>query len=523
MPSIDVVVGLFVVTIPLVALARRAEIPYPVVLVLGGLVLGFVPGLPPIQLPPDLVLIVFLPPLLYWESVTAPTGEMRANAAWIWSLALGLVIATTIAVAATAHAMIPGMGWAVAFVLGALVAPTDETASLPTLERFAIPRRLVAVIEGESLLNDAGALIIYVAAIGAVVTGAFSLPAAILHFVVAGLGAVAIGLSAGWLAVQAWRRFHDSEVQQVISLVLPFAAYLPAQRLGWSGVLAVVTAGVYVNRFTPLVITPVARLRSTGFWGTIVFLANVVVFMLVGLQLHGILGALRQYSAWTLVGDALVVNAVVIGMRFLWGFTQGEIFRAMGRIPGSHSEQLRRQVIAGWAGVRGGVSLAAALAIPVSAGGGQPFPNRDLLIYLTFSVILVTLVGGVLTLPLAVRWLKVEDDGASDAEERTALTAMAAAALATIADQERRGALDGHTAAALRRRYERERARAQHSGQGTREARAAEQMTVAEREILDVERGTLIALRNRGDIDNVVLRRLQTMLDMAQFQLDERV
>lgn len=522
MPSIEIVVGLFVLTIPLVAIARRAEIPYPVVLVLGGLVLGFVPGLPRIQLQPNLVLVVFLPPLLYWESVTAPTDEMKANAAWIWSLALGLVIATTLVVALTARALIPGMEWGVAFVLGALVAPTDETASLPTLERFRIPRRLVAIIEGESLLNDAGALIIYAAAIGVVVTGAFSLSSAVLRFLLAAGGAVAIGLAAGWLAVQAWRHFNDTEIQQVISFVLPFAAYLPAQRLGWSGVLAVVTAGVYVNRFTPLVVTPVARLRATGFWGTLVFLANVVVFMLVGLQLHAILGALSAYSNWTLIRDALVVNAVVIGMRFLWVFGQGAIFALMRLGRGRRNAQWRRLVIGAWTGIRGGVSLAAALAIPAAIGGGRPFPNRDLLIFLTFSVILVTLVGGALTLPLVVRWLKVEDDGVNETEERKALVGMAAAALATIKELERRGTLDAQAASTLRRRYERQRARAQHLGGATREAKLAEQIAYAEQEILNVERETLIELRNRGDIDNVVLRQLQTMLDMEQFQHDER-
>ena len=318
LPPIGFVVALLAATIPLVALARRARIPYPVVLVVGGLILGFVPGLPRIQLDPNLVFVIFLPPLLYWESVTAPTDEMRANAAWIWSLALGLVIATTLAVALTVHALVPGVAWAVALMLGAIVAPTDETASAPTLERFHIPRRLVAIIAGESLLNDAGSLILYAAAVSAVVTGTFSAPQILLHFVLAACGAVAIGVAVGWLAIRAWREFPDPEIQQVISIVLPFAAYVPAQRLEWSGVLAVVTAGIYVNRYTPVVVTPLARLQATGFWETMVFLANVVIFMLVGLQLHGIVASLSRFSVRSLAIDALAVNAAVIAVRFLW-------------------------------------------------------------------------------------------------------------------------------------------------------------------------------------------------------------
>jgi CPA1 family monovalent cation:H+ antiporter len=513
-PPIGLVIALLAATIPLVALARRAGIPYPVVLVIGGLILGFIPGLPRIQLNPDLVFVIFLPPLLYWEAVTAPTDEMRANAAWIWSLALGLVIATTVAVALTAHTLVPGMAWAVAFVFGAIVAPTDETAFAPTLERFRIPRRLVAIIEGESLLNDAGALIIYAAAVTAVVTGVFSARQMLLHFVFAAVGAVAIGLAVGWLAIRAWRAFPEAEIQQVISLVLPFAAYVPAQRLEWSGVLAVVTAGVYVNHYTPIVVTPLARLHATGFWGTLVFLANVVIFLLVGLQLHGILASLSRFSTRSLILDALAVNATVIGVRFLWALGQGIVIRLWQHGRAGAQRQWKSQIIGAWAGLRGGVSLAAALAIPVAVAGGQPFPNRDLLIFLTFTVIFVTLVGGAITLPFVVARLKVKDDGVDDAEERRALHAMAAATRGRLDELEKNGRLTAPSAAMLRRHYDRELTRA------LGETRDAERFGDVEQEILNIERSTLIELRNRGEIDNVVLRRLQLTLDMQEVQLN---
>jgi CPA1 family monovalent cation:H+ antiporter len=513
LPPIGFVLALLAATIPLVALARRGGIPYPVVLVVGGLVLGFVPGLPPIQLNPDLVFVIFLPPLLYWESVTAPTDAMRSNAAWIWSLAVGLVIATTVAVALTVHALVPHMAWAIALMLGAIVAPTDETASAPTLERFHIPRRLVAIIEGESLLNDAGSLIIYAAAVSAVVTGTFSTRGILVHLVLAAGGAVAIGLAVGWLAVKAWRAFPESEIQQVISLILPFAAYVPAQRLEWSGVLAVVTAGIYVNRYTPIVVTPLARLQATGFWETMVFLANVVIFMLVGLQLHGILASLSRFSVWSLAIYALAVNVTVIVVRFLWTFGQGAVFRLLHPRRGSAQEQWRYQVIGAWSGLRGGVSLAAALAIPVAVAGGRPFPDRDLLIFLTFSVILVTLVGGAVTLPFVVSGLKIKEDGTDEAEERRALKAMATAARARIDAIEQEGRLEKSAAAMLRRHYDHELNRA------LGETDTAARLGDVEQEIVDIERATLIDLRNRGDIDNVVLRRLQLFLDMQEVQL----
>ena len=525
MPPIEYVVALLVVTIPLVAIARRIGIPYPVVLIVGGLVLGFVPELPRIELNPDLVLVLFLPPLLYWESVTAPTDEMRANAGQIWPMALGIVIATVIGVAFTSHAIIPEMGWAVAFTLGAIIAPTDEIAVAPTLERFSVPRRIIAIIEGESLLNDAGSLVIYAAAISAAATDVFSWPRAVLRFLVAGLGAIGMGLIAGRLAVEAWRHIKDPQLEMVISVVLPFVAYVPAQRLELSGVLAVVAAGVYVNRFTPTVITPATRLQATGFWETIVFLANVVIFTLVGLQLHAILAALSRYSAMTLVSYALVINAVVIAIRFAWVFGQGYLSRFTRGARSRVASEWKHLVIMAWSGPRGGVSLAAALAVPMALAGGRPFPERDLLIFLTFSVILVTLVGSALTLPAVIAWLKVENDDVSELEEKKALGAMAAAAIACVHELERRGQLDRQLAGLLRRRHQRQKAhiaRSRGDAEAAHEDKVARQLVEAEQEILDAQRSTLIDLRNRGEIDNVVLRHLQLILDMQQAQLDER-
>ncbi len=518
MSTVELFVGVLLATVPLVALARRVHVPYPVVLVVGGLILSFIPGLPRVELDPDLVLVLFLPPLLYWTSVTAPTDEIRANAAWAWAMAAGLVLATAFAVAAVTRQLVPGMSWAVAVVLGALVAPTDEIAVLPTLERFRIPRRLVAIIVGESLFNDAVALVLYAAAVTAVVTRTYSWPSALQHFVLAVLGGSGIGIAGGRIAVELWRRFDDRQIQQIIAVVLPFLTYVAAQRLGLSGVFAVIAAGVYVNRFTPVVVTPTARLQATGFWETIVFLAGVVIYLLVGLQLHTILTTLTRYPAISLVWYAFAVNVVVIAVRFAWVFGQGALpwFRTQRGPRG-----WRELVVLAWCGLRGGVSLAAALAIPTAGAGGGRFPERDLLIFLTFSVILVTLVGGALTLPLTLRRIGARPDDASEAEERHALRVMAEAALARIEECQRAGWLEPENAEILRRRYRRRQAAAALP----RRSEAlddAEQLVRAARVALDAERAALIALRDRGEIDNVVLRRLQLLLDMEQAQLESR-
>ena len=368
--EIWILIGLFLVSIPLVVLGRRVDLPYPIPLVLGGLVLGFIPGLPRVRLEPDLVLVIFLPPLLYWEAVTAPTDAMRANAARIWAPAIGLVLVTTFAVAAIAHASIPELGWPMATVLGAIVAPTDELASVPVLERMRIPRHVIAIIEGESLLNDASALILFVAALAAVTTGSFDLQRSVGRSVIAGLGGVALGLALGRVAVEAWRRIQDTDLQGAISFTLPFLVYVSALKLGLSGVLAVVFTGITVNRWTPLVLTPASRLQLSGYWDTAVFLANALLFVLVGLQLHELARTvLSTYSCQELAWYALLVNATVFATRFAWTFAQSYA-PWIGGAAEHEAPDWKHALIAAWSGLRGAVSLAAALAIPVTLASG---------------------------------------------------------------------------------------------------------------------------------------------------------
>ncbi len=322
MRPIEIVVALLFAIVPLVALARRVNVAYPIVLVVGGLLLGFIPYLPRVELPPDIVLLVFLPPLLYWEALRAPTGTMREEAGLIRTLVIGLVLATMAAVALVAHAIIPHMPWGVAFVLGAVVAPTDAVAFSPLAARYGVPHRTLAVVEAEGLLNDASALVFYGVAVTAVVSGTFSLRGAALEFALSCAGAIAIGVAVGALVTAVWRRIHDADLQVAVSILAPFLAYLPARQLGISGALAVVTLGLYVNRRAPEVLTPEARQRSNGFWQTAAFLMNTLVFLLVGLELHAILGRLAVYSRLGLVTMALAVSLTVILVRIVWLFGQ---------------------------------------------------------------------------------------------------------------------------------------------------------------------------------------------------------
>jgi monovalent cation/hydrogen antiporter len=512
---IGLFVGLLAVSIPLVALARREHVAYPIVLVLGGLALGFVPGLPAVPLDPNLVLLIFLPPLLYWEAITAPTDVMWANRTQIGMLAIVLVFVTTCAVAVTAHALIPNLSWAVAFVLGAIVAPTDELAVVPVLERFRMPRHVIAIVEGESLLNDAVSLVLYGIAVTAAVSGIFDLRLLPLSLGVVTIGSVVVGLIAGRLAAEGWRRIRDTDLQSVISLLTPFAAYLPALRVDASGVLGVITAGVYVNHLAPTVMTPATRLRLTGFWDTFVFVANALLFLLVGFQLHGIAAAVLQRDSWqSVLWYAVAINAIIVVVRYAW-ILMIEYVPFTGGASEHAEPNVKHALIVAGSGLRGAVSLAAALAIPLTVAGGAPFPHRELVIFLTFSVIVVTLVGGGLMLPATVARLHVTDDADEEGEDlKRALAGASRAALERISVLEQEHRLEPEHAQALRRRYEGLRDRAA-DGSDPRSLEASRRRTSAEREVIAAERQALIALRERGEIDNVVLRQVLRRLDLA--------
>jgi monovalent cation/hydrogen antiporter len=506
-------------------LASAVRVPYPIVLVLGGLVLGFVPGMPHAELPPELVLVLFLPPLLYQAAFFSSPRDLRADLRVITLLAVGLVLATMSAVAAVAHALVPGLPWAAAFTLGAIVSPTDPLAASAIARRLGVPRRLVTILEGESLVNDATALVAYRLAVGAVVAGSFTLWEAGLRFVAGAVGGVAIGLAVGWLLAQARRLTDDPVVEIVLSVVTCYAAYLPADRLGASGVLAAVTAGLYVGWRAPELASPATRLLGFSFWEVLVYLLNAVLFLLVGLQLHPILSELTGSSAATLVGQAALVSAVVIAVRVGWGFSVTYLIRALDRRPSQVARRAvpRERLVASWSGMRGAVSLAAALALPLQTSTGQGFPQRNLIIFLTFGVILATLVLQGLTLPWLIRRLGLHRDDSEAQEElrgRLRATDAALARLEELAGEEwTRDDTVERMRGLFQFRRRRLKARAGYlEDDGFEDRSLAYQRLV--RELLEAQRREIVLLRNQGEISNEVMHRIERDLDLEDARLE---
>lgn len=509
------VVGIAILV--LMTIADRINVAYPIVLVLGGMVIGYIPGIPTFPLPPDLVLVVFLPPLLYWESLTAPTSEFRSGAFWIFQMAFGLVIVTTLAVAAIAHAVIPGMSWGVAFVLGAIVASTDEVAFSAIADELNVPRHLIGTIEGESLVNDATSLILYGVGIAAVVGSSFSLAHTAGDLLVRIVESVLIGGATAIIAVAAWRTLKEHTLQTTISVLVPFLSYLPAYYIGASGVLATVVSGVAVSRFTPSVLQPRTREVLTGFWTTVVFLLNAFIFTEVGIRFRSIVSSLGHYSVGELVWWSVAVAGACVVTRLVWTYAQGllpitnEPEHARGKPNWTHVTLLA------WTGMRGGVSLAAALAIPLETAAG-PFPFRDLLIFLTFVVLLVTLVGQGGTLPWLIRVLRIKDDGAATREERLALRATARAGLECLQQLQSEQKYPAEILDLHRRRLE---TRVEEFGDGAA-MHAAHKTTLfreAQRELLEAQRAKLLELGEKRKIDNTVLRRLQRVFDLQLVEL----
>src|SRR3954465_5659393 len=314
-----VIVGLLVAVAGFALLARLLRIPYPIFLVIGGLVIGFLPGVPKIELAPELVLLIFLPPLLYAAAFFSSLRDLKANVGSISLLAIGLVVTTTLSVAVVAHWLI-GFSWPVAFVLGAIVSPTDAVAPASIVRRLGVPRRVMTIIEGENLTNDWTALVFYRFAVAAVVSGAFSFWEAGVRFLLTGLGGLVIGLAVGWLIANVRRRIEDALIEITISLFTGYAAYLTAEEIGGSGVIAVVTAGIYLGWHSPTLTSPSTRIQAFSVWELLQFLLNAVLFVLIGLQLPNVLEGISGREASTLSWWAVVVSTVVIVTRLVWLF-----------------------------------------------------------------------------------------------------------------------------------------------------------------------------------------------------------
>jgi monovalent cation/hydrogen antiporter len=517
-----IVFALLVSAAGLAVLARILKVPYPIALVLGGAGIGFVPGMPEVRLDPDLVLLIFLPPLLYGAAFFTSLRDLRRDARPIALLAIGLVAVTMVAVAVVAHHVI-GLGWAESFVLGAIVSPTDAVAPGEILRRIGAPRRMLTIVEGENLTNDWTALLLYRVAVAAVVSGTFSLWDAGLKFVWSGVGGLVVGLIAGRIIREVRRRIDDPPTEMTISLLSAYAAYLPAEELGVSGVIAAVTVGVYMGWHTPELTTPVTRMQGVAIWEVLTFLVNALLFLLVGFQLPAVIDNISGRSAGELIGWGLLVSAVVIGVRVLWGFTVVYIVRALDRRPAQRARRAgwRQRLATSWVGMRGAVSLAAALALPLRTDSGEAFPERDLIIFMAFAVILVTLVGQGLTLAPLIKWLGIHDDGEAEREEVAARVRLAEAAIARTEELDGQDWVRPDTLDRVRALYDYRRRRfgAIGDGDGSEyEERTGAYIRVMY-ELFDAQREALIGMRNSGEISDEVRRRVERELDLEESRL----
>jgi Na+/H+ antiporter len=514
-----VALALILAVAAMLAVAPALHIPYPILLVLGGLLIGIAPGMPEFELDPQLVFFGVLPPLLYGSAFFTSLRDLRAQARPIGLLAVGLVVVTTVGVAVVAHAFVDGLGWPSAFVLGAIVSPTDPLAATSIARRLGVPRKLVTIVEGESLVNDGTGLVLYRVAIAAVVTGSFSAFYTGGLFVVVAGGGIAFGLLVGWIVRQVRRRLDNPPAEITISLLTGYMAFIPADLLGVSAVLATVTAGVYLGWHTPELTTPQVRLQGVAVWEIVTYLLNALLFVLIGLQLPVVIDALGGLSASTLIGYAAAVSLTVIVVRFAWVFAVLHAPKWIAR----RMSNWRGAAFLSWAGMRGAVSLAAALALPLRTDEGAPFPGRDLILFLTFAVILVTLVGQGLTLPAVIRVLGIEDDGVDDRQDAKARIHAAEAAIARLDELLGEDWVREDTAERVRGAYNfrtsRFRARLDDGDDGAIESRSQDYQRLR-RELLDAERAALVELRRTGVIGNDVWLRVGRDLDLEDQRLD---
>src|SRR5438105_3245538 len=510
------------VAVALLALvARKIRVPYPIVLTIGGLILALIPGLPSIRLDPQLVFNLFLPPLIYPAAVFTSWRDFRANLRPILFLAIVLVLLTMAATACLFHSLV-GLPLAVGFVFGALISPPDAVAALAVTQSLRVPRKIIVILEGESLINDATSFISFRFAVAAVLTGSFSLAQAGLQFLFVAAGGVCVGLAVGWLATQVQKRMDDPPVQTMFSLLTPYVAYFSGEAVHVSGILAVVIAGIYYGWRAPRILSGRMRLQALPVWEMVVFILNGILFMLIGLQLPLVVHSLAPGSITGAAKLALFVVLVMMLVRFAWIFGTSYLPRLLSRnFGGKNRVPWQQTALIAWTGMRGADSLAGALAIPFVLPNGQPFPGRDLIILLTFCVIFATLVLQGLTLAPLVRFLKIKDDRITEKEERLARLKANEAALARLQEIASSKRAMPNAVERLRSEYE-DRVRQlqiEEPDGGSVSRLYSRDFEELAREVLQTERDTVIQLRNEEAINYQALRRIQRDIDLAEARL----
>jgi monovalent cation/hydrogen antiporter len=507
--DLEYLFALVLAAVLLVRVADLARIPYPIVLVVGGGALAFVPGLPDLELDPDVIFLVFLPPLLQSAGWYASPRELAVERRALGVLAVVLVLLTAGAVAVVAHAAVPGLDWATAFVLGAIVAPTDAVSAVATFARVTVSERLSRLVQGEAMINDATALTAFAVAVDVATGGDFGAGRAVLEFVVAAVGGVVLGVAMGWLAIAVVRRLADVSVAVVITVLTAYASYILGEALHVSGVLATVVTGVYAGWRQSEAFDADTRLTATAFWRILTFTLETTLFVLLGLELDVILDELERTSARTLVVAVLLVSLAVIAVRML-SLAPGFAAPGLDR---------RQRIVVGWCGMRGAISLGAALSVPVGVSG------RAEVIVLTYGVILATLIGQGLTLPALVRGLKIPGERPWSPDEAIARLEAAQAALDRLDELEGEGRIDDEQLRRLRELYQ---ARfrmcmAVLGGDQPAALDGARQERIRysdlRRELIAVERGTLLDLRGDGRLRQDVMREIERDLDLEEARL----
>ena len=549
MAGLELVLLCLAVSAGLRIVAERLNLPYAAILVVGGLLLALSPALPEVSLAPDVLFLVFIPPLLYSGAITFPLRDLRRQLGPIVRLSVVMVVVSTVAVAAVAHALHPAFTWAAAITLGAIISPPDPVAVLSVMRSLRMPRQIQSILEGEGLLNDATALVIYRFAVAAAVTGMFSPSQAAARFIFGGAGGVAIGILVGMLVAQIHRITRTVPVvSNTVSLLTPFASYLLADIVGTSGILSVLATGLYAARTVPRIIGPANRLQVFGMWTVVTFMLESLIFILVGLQLPYVMRALDRLPLSTLLGEAALVSLTVVVVRILWVMPSAYLFRIFFRWLRHTNEPLPSWKIVffiSWAALRGGESLVFALAIPLTTAAGARFPAREQIIFITFCVIFITLVVQGTTLAPLAKWLGIGVDEDEAAEEAHARLAVAEAGIRVLADPAIAGSDYQEVVRYLRQRHlqrarrwaAREEDEVAH--QSAPDELAHEHFTVApsheaaaidERRaevyrrvraaMLDAEQGAVIELRDRGVIGDDVMRRVQRDLDLESMLLE---
>lgn len=509
-------------------LAKRISIPYPIVFLLGGLVLAFVPNAPSIKLDPQTIFLIVLPPLLVYGGWTTDWFAFKRDIRPILALSVGLVIVTTLIVALLAHNVI-GLSWPMAFVLGAIVAPPDSIAPEAIFERFSVPRRIVAILTAEGLINDATALTLYRYAVAAAVAGVFSLRSAGVSFFFVTLAGIAIGLLCAVL-IEATLRFlrvemlDDAMLVTVVLLITPYASYLPAEALGASGVLASVAAGMYLGRRSSSFMSSESRIVGTAVWDVMVFLLNAFVFLLIGLQMRSIIMSMTQSISSFIMHSALVC-VTIIAVRFAYVFSSYAFWRQFAWVRAYEAPVgWRERLLVGYSGVRGIVSLAAALAIPYTTKSGQPLSGRAEIVAITIVVILVTLVGQGLTLAPLIQWLGVGEASRMQRHDATVRIKALEAGLRRLHELEPtfKSATEFELAGRLLREYEERVEHLRGHLKGDTDEGEPPENAVDHRlqnEALQAERREISRLRAAGEIPDDVYRGIEYDLDLADLRL----